>query len=135
MTIVLNKHTEVTFLRVYFWGKLLCPTRDELGIVGLPVFVGRSIFLNFWNSANYIFSKLYLMKKAGKSGVLDFQEKVLLCSKWGKWRILGTKINTFWVFSKSVYWVFLKLYLRKGINNWLKVTVLNFKWKLILCSK
>ena len=35
------------------------------------------------------------MKKAGKSGVLDFQEKVLLCSKWGKWRILGTKINTF----------------------------------------
>lgn len=45
------------------------------------------------------------------------------------------KINTFYLFSKSVHWVFLKLYLIAGIKKWAKVIALDFQEKLILSSK
>ena len=52
-----------------------------------------------------------------------FPGKFLLCPKWGKWAILGPKINVFEFFSKSDHYTLLKLYSVTGIREWLKVTV------------
>ena len=46
-----------------------------------------------------------------KVNVLDFEGKFLHCPKCGNWVIFGSEINTFQLFSKSFYQVFLTLYL------------------------
>lgn len=43
-----------------------------------------------------------------------------------KWVIFGLKISIAELFSKSVQYVFLRLYLMTDINEWVKVTVVDF---------
>ena len=42
------------------------------------------------------------MNKWVKVTVLNFEEKFIFCSKWGKWFIFGPKINTFELSYESV---------------------------------
>ena len=44
----------------------------------------------------------------------------------GKWDIFGSKISVFELCSK-VHQIFLELHLMTGNNDWVKVTVLDFK--------
>lgn len=64
--------------------------------------------------------------KSGLRWLLWIFKKISLCLKCSKWDTLELKINIFEVVSKSAYWIFLKLYLLKYIENWEKVTVFNF---------
>ena len=40
--------------------------------------------------------------------VLDLEGKFMLGTKWEKWVIFGPKVNTFELYSRSVYQIFLK---------------------------
>ena len=47
-------------------------------------------------------------------------------AKCGKWVVFGSKINTFELYSKSGYLIFLKLYLMTNIKKWFKMTAMDF---------
>ena len=111
---------------------LVCPKRGKWGIFRHKI----KTFELFCKSVHSIFLKLYLMtgiKKWAKVTILDYYGKVLLCLKWEKWVIFEPKINTFWAFSKFLYWIFLKLYLMADIKKWIKVT--DRYWKTFLLLK
>ena len=71
--------------------KLLCL---KWGGGGGLFFGPKSTYVNFFSKSVYqIFLKLKLM--TGINGFLDFQGKLMLCSKCGKWVIFGPKIIRF----------------------------------------
>ena len=86
--------------------------------VNSTLFLGRSIFSGL---AYYFFliscMKLEYKRKMGVTEPI-FRIKFLLCLKWGKLSVFEPKINSFELFSKSVNWIFLKLYLMEGISEY-----------------
>lgn len=71
-----------------------------------------------------ICSELYWMEDIKmwlKLNFLDFSAKFMLCQKHNKRDTIGVKDNTFELFSRSTKGAYLKWYLIKGINEWLKL--------------
>lgn len=67
-----------------------------------------SKFKLFSKTDHEIFLEFYLMthfKKLFKMTASYFQEKLLLCAKWGKWIVFGSKMQ--FNFSLNVFFIFL----------------------------
>ena len=63
-----------------------------------------------------IITKTPKKKQTQKSGEAFFKEKFVLWPKWRKWVIFGPNVSTFEDFSKSVHYMFLKLYPMKELK-------------------
>ena len=73
----------------------------------------RNLLITFLWSYYYKNTK---KKQTQKSGEAFFKEKFVLWPKWRKWVIFGPNVSTFEDFSKSVHYMFLKLYPMKELK-------------------